>query len=68
MEGRRGISAMCIHLLTLVGSQLIEQPSESVGRERRVNLCRAIMFTWAISEQRFGVPRAPQPAKRRSPV
>lgn len=36
---------MCIHLLTLVGSQVIEQPIESVGRERRVNLCRAIMFT-----------------------
>ena len=36
---------MCIHLLTLVGSQVIEQPIESVGRERRANLCRAIMFT-----------------------
>jgi hypothetical protein len=64
MEGRRGIPAMCIHLLTLVGSQFIEQPIESVGRERRVNLCRAIMFTCAIPEQRFGVPRVPQPAKR----
>jgi len=27
MEGRRGISAMCIHLLTLVGSQFIDSQS-----------------------------------------